>query len=160
MLGRTYDHEACSAARALEIAGERWSLLILRNAFFAGVSRFTDFQRSLRIAPNILTKRLADFVQAGLMTTQKGDTEHLEYVLTDKGLDFKPVVVALTAWGDKWAAPIGPPIAYKHAACGGIIQQRLRCERCGEDTAHVQVLAEKTPAMALYQAKIRKKRKR
>jgi DNA-binding HxlR family transcriptional regulator len=55
MLGRTYDQEACSAARALEIAGERWSLMILRNAAFAGMTRFTDFQQSLDIAPNILT---------------------------------------------------------------------------------------------------------
>src|SRR5208337_1368073 len=102
MLGRTYEKEACSAARALEIAGERWSLLILRNALFAGMTRFTDFQESLKLAPNILSKRLDSFVKEGLMTPSKGESEHLECRLTPKGLDFKPIIIALTYWGDKW----------------------------------------------------------
>ena len=68
MLGNTYDREICSAARALEIAGERWSLLILRNAAFAGMTRFSEFEKGLRIAPNILAARLERFVEEGLMT--------------------------------------------------------------------------------------------
>ena len=67
MLGRTYDREICSAARALEVVGERWSLLIIRNAMFAGSTRFTEFQRELGVAPNILISRLDRFVAAGLM---------------------------------------------------------------------------------------------
>src|SRR6185436_10595948 len=102
MLGRDYDREVCSAARALEIAGERWSLLILRNAAFAGMTRFTDFQASLGLAPNVLTARLAYFVEAGLMTTSPGANGHAESHLTEKGLDFKPVIIALTEWGDRW----------------------------------------------------------
>src|SRR5262245_24842109 len=128
MLGNTYDNEVCSAARALEIAGERWSLLILRNAAFAGMTRFTDFQQSLNIAPNILTKRLESFVNDGLMTTSKGDSEHMEYHLSPKGLDFKAVIIALTEWGDKWSAPDGPPILYEHEGCGGHIEHRLSCK--------------------------------
>src|SRR5690349_16346861 len=99
MLGRTYDAEVCSAARALEVVGERWSLLILRNAMFAGHARFTDFQRSLGIAPNVLTKRLAEFVESGLMASV-GDG-HAEYVLTEKGRDLVPAILALTEWGDR-----------------------------------------------------------
>jgi DNA-binding HxlR family transcriptional regulator len=70
MLGRTYDQENSSAARTLEIVGERWSLLIIRNAMFAGSTRFTEFQRKLGIAPNILSGRLDRFVEAGLMQTR------------------------------------------------------------------------------------------
>jgi len=70
MLGRRYEGENCSAARTLELVGERWSLLIVRNAMFAGMTRFTEFQRSLGVAPNILTKRLAEFVEAGLFELQ------------------------------------------------------------------------------------------
>ncbi len=157
MLGRTYDKEACSAARALEIAGERWSLLILRNALFAGMTRFTDFQQSLDIAPNILTKRLESFVKEGLMTTSKGESEHLEYHLTTKGLDFKPVIIALTQWGDKWAAPDGPPIAYEHEDCGGRIEQHLLCRCCQGPVRVKNVIAQKTKAMAVYQERISKR---
>src|SRR6266545_8304980 len=102
MLGRTYDRENCSAARALEIAGERWSLLIIRNAMFGEMTRFTQFQRALGIAPNILASRLEWFVEAGLMQSlpHGGAHETHEYVLTTKGLDLQPVIIALTAWGD------------------------------------------------------------
>jgi DNA-binding HxlR family transcriptional regulator len=132
MLGRTYDRENCSAARTLEIVGERWSLLIIRNAMFAGSTRFTEFQRQLGIAPNILSSRLDRFVEAGLMRARPltGDAQTREYMLTRKGLDLQPVIIALTEWGDRWAAPQGPPITYQHEGCGGRIHQRLSCEDC------------------------------
>jgi DNA-binding HxlR family transcriptional regulator len=132
MLGRLYEGQICSAARTLEIVGERWSLLIIRNAMFAGATRFTDFQRSLGIAPNILTKRLADFVEAGIFELPPGDAGHAEYQLTGKGLDLQPVIVALTAWGDRWAAPDGPPVTYEHAHCGGRVALKMECKRCGK----------------------------
>ncbi len=150
MLGRTYDKEACSAARALEIAGERWSLLILRNAMFAGMIRFTDFQQKLDISTNILTSRLEGFVKDGLMTATKGESEHLEYHLTPKGLDFKPAIIALTEWGDKWAAPHGAPIAFVHEGCGGRVEQHLHCRACGEPMKVKDVIARKTKAMDIY----------
>ena len=134
MLGRLYQGENCSAARALEVVGERWSLLIIRNAMFAGMTRFTDFQRSLGIAPNILTKRLADFVEAGLFDLQPADGGYAEYRLTSKGLDLMPVVVALTEWGDRWAAPDGRPVTYEHEGCGGSVGLKLECARCGQVT--------------------------
>jgi DNA-binding HxlR family transcriptional regulator len=124
MLGRLYENQECSAARALELVGERWSLLILRDALFRGYVRFSDFQRSLGLAPNILAKRLESLVEAGIMELRSS-----EYVLTQKGLDFKPVVIALTAWGDKWVEP-GPAV-FEHSGCGGVVEQRLECAVCG-----------------------------
>lgn len=148
MLGRTYDREVCSAARALEVAGERWSLLILRNAAFAGMTRFTDFQQRLGIAPNVLSARLEHFVAEGLMTVAPGPTGYLEYHLTAKGLDFKPAIIALTEWGDRWNAPDGPPIRYEHADCGGHVALELRCDACGEAVTSEAVSARPTAAMA------------
>jgi DNA-binding HxlR family transcriptional regulator len=141
MLGVTYERENCSAARALEIVGERWSLLIIREALFARSTRFSQFQRNLGLAPNTLSSRLDRFLETGIMRTQPVPDHHetREYVLTHKGLDLLPVVVALTKWGDRWAAPAGPPIIYKHAGCGGQVHQLLRCENCGAELAPTQV---------------------
>jgi DNA-binding HxlR family transcriptional regulator len=131
MLGHRYDNQTCSAARALELVGERWSLLILRDALFRGYTRFSDFQRSLGIAPNILAKRLESFVEAGIMEARPSapGSEPVGYVLTPKGLDFKPTIIALTAWGDRWVTP-GPAV-FEHAGCGGVVEQQLRCAACG-----------------------------
>jgi DNA-binding HxlR family transcriptional regulator len=142
MLGRTYNTQNCSAARALELVGERWSLLIIRNALFAGHTRFGDFQRSLGVASNILTARLDGFVAAGLMHPQRYSEhpEHFDYLLTDKGRELAPVILALTDWGDRWMAPDGPPVLYSHAVCGGDISQHTVCAGCGRvaDAADVQ----------------------
>jgi DNA-binding HxlR family transcriptional regulator len=153
MLGRTYEREICSAARALEIAGERWSLLILRNAAFAGMTRFTAFQESLGIAPNVLTARLERFVEEGLMTATPAATGHPEYHLTAKGLDFKPVIMALTEWGDRWAAPDGAPIAFEHDQCGGRVRTHLQCDKCGKRVTSRDVTARPTAAMARARAR-------
>ncbi len=141
MLGRTYDRENCSAARTLEIVGERWSLLIIRNALFAGSTRFTEFQRTLGIAPNILSSRLDRFVEAELMQTRplSDDHETREYVLTEKGRELQPVIIALTEWGDRWAAPNGPPIFYQHEDCGGQVHLHPRCENCDTEPGPGQV---------------------
>lgn len=146
MLGRSYDREVCSAARALETAGERWSLLILRNAAFAGMTRFHEFESSLGIAPNVLTARLERFVDDGLMTIERSEQGHSEYRLTDKGLDFKPVIVALSAWGDRWSAPDGPPIAFEHAGCSGEVRLELACRKCGKTPRPADVHARRTAA--------------
>src|SRR3954452_6276623 len=123
MLGKTYDSEVCSIARALELVGERWSLLILRNALYAGSTRYGEFQRSLGVATNVLQDRLDGFVEAGVMGRRPSSEQpgQHEYVLTEKGRDFAPALIALTQWGDKWASPDGPPILYRHAACGSAV---------------------------------------
>ncbi len=141
VLGKTYDSEVCSAARALELVGERWSLLIIRNALFAGATRFNDF-RTLGIATNILTSRLDGFVDAGIMQrrTSSRNPGHHEYLLTDKGRELARVIVALTEWGDRWQAPEGAPVLYVHGVCGGAVSQQTRCAHCGElgDPADIQ----------------------
>jgi DNA-binding HxlR family transcriptional regulator len=133
------------------IVGERWSLLILRNAAFAGMTRFTEFERSLGIAPNVLAAGLEHFVETGLMATADGPGGHQTYHLTEKGLDFKPVIVALTEWGDRWAAPEGPPIVYEHAGCGGPVRYGLYCDGCAESPRPEAVMARKTEVMTRLQ---------
>jgi DNA-binding HxlR family transcriptional regulator len=140
MLGRFYEGEDCSAARALELVGERWSLLILRDAMFRGFSRFSEFERSLDIAPNILAKRLHVFVEAGIMESRPSG----EYRLTAKGLDLKPVVIALTAWGDKWVGP--GPVVFTHEGCGGRVEQGLRCGSCASTPELADVVARPSDA--------------
>lgn len=143
MLGKTYDSQVCSIARALEVVGERWSLLIIRDALFAGVTRFSDFQHNLGIATNILTTRLDAFVAAGLMTRRAYSTQpdQHEYLLTDKGRDLAAALIALTDWGDRWAAPGEPPIFYRHAECGAALTHQVVCDACGPvpDASRVRV---------------------
>lgn len=127
MLGRHYDGQDCSAARALESVGERWTLLILRDAMFRGYTRFSDFQRSLGVASNVLGKRLETLVADGIMQTVS-TSGHPEYTLTAKGRDLMPVIIALTEWGDKWVTP--GPVDFRHKDCDGIVELRLHCDGC------------------------------
>ncbi|GGT18976.1 winged helix-turn-helix transcriptional regulator [Nonomuraea spiralis] len=140
MLGKTYDTQVCSAARALEVIGERWSLLIVRDVLFAGATRFADFQR-LGIATNILAKRLDSLVEAGILERRPGkeQPDRSRYAVTRKGLDLAPVIIALTQWGDQWAAPDGPPILYRHTGCGDAITEQTACATCGEVTDLAQI---------------------
>lgn len=141
MLGKTYDSQVCSIARALEVVGERWSLLIIRDALFAGVTRFNDFQGNLGVATNVLAARLDGFLASGLMERrpQTEQPDQYEYVLTDKGRDLGPALIALTEWGDRWAAPGAPPILYQHRECGGAITGQIVCAVCGQVTEPAQV---------------------
>lgn len=148
MLGKTYDTQICSIARTLEVVGERWSLLIIRGAAFAGVTRFSDFQHNLGIATNVLASRLDAFVQVGIMERRLASSasgQH-DYLLTDKGRDLVPALMALTSWGDRWAAPDGPPILYRHDACGSPVELQVVCEMCGTIDAD-EVVARPGPGM-------------
>jgi DNA-binding HxlR family transcriptional regulator len=149
MLGKTYDSEVCSAARALEVVGERWSLLIVRNALFAGMTRYNDFRKRLGIATNILSSRLDGLVDAGVMERRSysQNPELHEYLLTDKGRDLVPVLLTLTEWGDRWAAPDGPPILYTHSVCGGGVSQQTMCAGCGQVAHPAEVEARPGPGM-------------
>ncbi len=131
MLGRLYANQDCSAARALELVGERWSLLILRDALFRNFTRFSQFQKSLGLATNILAKRLEAFVAAGIMELRQtgASGERSEYVLTQKGLELKPVIIALTEWGDKWVQP--GPVVFQNASDSQPVALQLR--RVGDD---------------------------
>jgi DNA-binding HxlR family transcriptional regulator len=132
VLPRTYDGENCSIARALERLGERWTLLVLREAFI-GARRFEEFAERLDIARNVLTARLALLVDEGVLERRlyQERPERYDYRLTEKGLDLFGVLVALMKWGDRWYAPAGPPRILRHRNCGGEVGERLTCERCG-----------------------------
>lgn len=127
MLGKTYESQVCSIARALELVGERWTLLIVRDALFAGVTRFNDHQHNLGVATNILKTRLDGLIAAGIMQ-RSGDHE---YVLTDKGRDLGPALIALTQWGDRWATSDAPPIVYRHRGCGEQVGVETTCAAHG-----------------------------
>ncbi|WP_448044220.1 winged helix-turn-helix transcriptional regulator [Bradyrhizobium liaoningense] len=111
MQPKSFFRTECPAARALETVGEWWSILILRDAF-QGMSRFDEFQQSLGIAPNILSRRLAHLTEAGMFVRHRYSARppRYEYLLTPKGRDFFPVLVALFAWGNKHLAPNGESI--------------------------------------------------
>ncbi len=138
----------CSVARATEVIGERWTLLILRDALY-GLTRFVDFQADLGIARNILSNRLRQLVAHGVMTRQlyQEQPDRYEYLLTDKGRAFFPVLAALMHWGDTWAFDGEPPRSLVHHACGREgVQSVASCSNCGREldaeSVHIDPLPE------------------
>lgn len=132
----------CSIAQCLEVIGEWWSMLIVRDLFL-GVSRFDDFQERLGISRNILNQRLQRFVEEGIVE-KLSYSEHpprYDYRLTAKGRDLWPVLTAMRQWGDKYAAPQGPPVQVVHRTCGEISQIVATCSKCGESVGPRDVRA-------------------
>jgi DNA-binding HxlR family transcriptional regulator len=148
MLGNSYDSQVCSVARTLELVGERWTVLIIRDAFL-GVRRFDDFQRSLGIARNVLQGRLERLTENEILERVRYQErpERFEYRLTEKGLDLWPVVVSLLKWGDRYVAPDGPPVLLEHRGCGGLVNDRRICEDCGALLERQDVRARRGPAL-------------
>jgi DNA-binding HxlR family transcriptional regulator len=111
----------CPIARSLERVGEWWNILIIRDAVY-GLKRFDEFQKSLDIAPNMLTRRLNGLVKDGILERQRYSDKppRYEYVLTEKGRDFRPVLVALLAWGNKHFAPEGASVLLADSKTGTI----------------------------------------
>jgi DNA-binding HxlR family transcriptional regulator len=149
VLGRTYEGQNCSIARTLEVVGERWTLLIVRDALL-GATRFDEFQVSLGIARNVLASRLASLVENGIFDRvmyQHRPVRH-EYRLTAKGRDLGVVVIALMQWGDKYEAPDGAPRIARHNGCGGRVVAQLACRRCGQRVARGGLGFEAGPGLA------------
>lgn len=121
-------------ARTVDLLGDWWTPLVLREAFY-GVRRFDDFQRRLKIGRNILTERLKRLVDEGLLVRvpyQDRPVRH-EYVLTPKGRDFFPVLVAMMRWGDRWLwGDAGPPVRLRHTRCDHEMHGEVVCSHCGE----------------------------
>jgi DNA-binding HxlR family transcriptional regulator len=135
MLASDYPDQHCSIARSLELIGERWTLLVIRDVF-NGKRRFEEIQRSLGVARNVLASRLNRLVEEGILYRHRyrERPERYEYRLTEKGLDLWPVLVTLLAWGDKHLAETdGPPVVLVHRDCGGRINDRRICEGCGAE---------------------------
>lgn len=122
----------CSIEGTLSLVGEKWTLLILREAFY-GVKRFEDIQRGVGCARNLLSSRLGKLVESGILRREPyrepGRRQRYEYRLTEKGLELFPVIVALMDWGDRWAAGAdGPTIEIRHRDCDGRVHADLSCE--------------------------------
>jgi DNA-binding HxlR family transcriptional regulator len=129
----------CSVARTLDVIGDKWSLLILRDAFY-GVRRFDDFREDLGIARNVLTDRLQKLVATGVFERRPYEERppRYEYRLTQKGRALLPVLLAMIAWGDRWANDADiPPVTLTHTTCGCVTHAVVACDQCGgELTLH------------------------
>ncbi|HUD69533.1 MAG TPA: helix-turn-helix domain-containing protein [Acidimicrobiales bacterium] len=139
----------CSVAQCLEVVGEWWSLLIVRDAFL-GVSRFDDFQRRLGISRNVLHQRLDRLVDADVLVKVPYSTKppRSEYRLTRRGRDLWPVLNAMRQWGDQYAAPNGPPIQVVHTACGSAAPTNVVCSSCGKGVTAKDVAVVPGPGRA------------
>lgn len=148
MLGRMYEGQVCSIARALEVVGDRWTLLVLRDLTF-GLKRFDEFQQSLGVAPNVLTDRLKRLDQEGLVrrVRYQESPERFEYHPTKKALDLQPAIFFLAKWGDRYCPdPLGPPRLSLHQNCGGKVNEKLHCARCKKTVWFDAIYTEANPA--------------
>jgi DNA-binding HxlR family transcriptional regulator len=128
----SFEDVNCSVAQCLQVVGEWWSLLIVRDAFL-GVTRFDDFQARLGISRNTLAKRLNHLVSYGVLdqVPYQDHPPRAEYQLTDKGRDLWHTLTAMRQWGDRWAAPDGPPLEVRHDRCGHVVDVVPTCSHCG-----------------------------
>ena len=133
MQHKSFSEMHCSLAQCLEVVGERWSLLIVRDVFL-GVVRFDEIQQRLGISRNILNQRLAHLVEQGVLAKVPYSKKppRFDYKLTVKGRDLWPVITAMRQWGDSHAAPDGPPLQLIHCDCGEIADAHMACSVCGE----------------------------
>jgi DNA-binding HxlR family transcriptional regulator len=127
----SWDRSRCSVAGTLAVVGEKWSLLVLREAFL-GVRRFADFQRILGAPKAVLTDRLATLVDQGILRRvpyqAEGERQRHEYRLTTKGIDLYPTLVALMSWGDKYLFDDVAPLDLRHRDCGEAVHLALVCD--------------------------------
>lgn len=139
----------CSVARTLSVVGDRWTLLVLRDAFLR-TRRFEDFQAHLGITRHRLADRLAKLVHHGIFerVPYQQRPPRFEYRLTDKGRDLYPVIVALVGWGDRWmAGKAGVPIELVHRSCGHVMTPTFTCPHCGDALRARDVTAQPGPAL-------------
>jgi DNA-binding HxlR family transcriptional regulator len=122
--------DACSIRRALQVAGTRSALLILREAFY-GTTRFDDFAARAQVSEPVAAARLRELVEYGLLEREPyrepGQRTRMAYRLTGQGAELFPVLVALMQWGDRWLAPAGPPVELRHHGCEQPVRAELRC---------------------------------
>jgi len=128
------DLAPCSIARTVDVIGEPWSPLILRDVF-VGINRFDQIQADLGVSRKVLSERLGRLVDNGVLERQRYHERppRDEYVLTEKGRELVDLLMVMVAWGDRWADDgAGPPVLYRHHACGEVSHVELRCAHCGE----------------------------
>jgi DNA-binding HxlR family transcriptional regulator len=135
VLPRTYEDQVCSIARALEIVGDRWTLLIVRDAFM-GLKRFQEFEEHLGVPKKVLTERLQRLVNEDILERRLYEPRpaRYEYLLTEKGRGLWRVLAHLLMWGDEhYVDAAGPPRLLRHQGCGGRLDYSLRCKKCGAE---------------------------
>lgn len=150
MLKRSYDGQVCSVAGALEVVGERWTFLIIRDSLL-GIRRFEGFMASLGVARNVLTDRLKHLVQNGILVRvpYADRPPRHEYHLTEKGRGLIPVIISLMEWGDQHlAAQSGPPRLAQHIDCGGHVDVQLACTSCDQALDVTEVATIPNPEFA------------
>ena len=147
MLKKDYPSQYCPVASSLEVVGERWTLLVIRDIFL-GIRRFEDIQRDLGVARNVLQDRLEGLVEHGIVVKRPYQDRPVrcEYRLTEKGADLWPVLVALLQWGDRHAIAGERPMILCHRGCGGELDDRRRCTVCGADVTVTEADAVRTGA--------------
>jgi DNA-binding HxlR family transcriptional regulator len=147
MLKRDYANQYCPVASTLEVVGERWTLLIIRDVFL-GIRRFDELHKDLGIARNVLQARLERLVEEGILVKRPYQERPLrcEYRLTEKGADLWPVLVALLQWGDRYGIEGERPTVLQHRGCGGELDDRRRCVACGKDVTVNEAIAIRTGA--------------
>lgn len=143
-LPSTYADRNCSLARTLEVVGERWTLLIIRDAFY-GVRRFGDFAAQLKLPRAVLTDRLRTLVREGVLTRHEESPGNVEYRLTDKGIGLWPIVRALMNWGDEHYSATGIRRTLWHDRDSGPLDREGRCEKCGQAVPVAQTRIEPGP---------------
>jgi DNA-binding HxlR family transcriptional regulator len=126
--------QPCGVARAMDIVGELWAFMIIRDVFL-GVRRFEGLRENLRISRKVLTERLELLVERGILERRQYQDRppRFEYRLTPMGVDLFPVLMALARWGNRWLAGDGVPIEFVHRKCGQVTNARVVCDACGDD---------------------------
>jgi DNA-binding HxlR family transcriptional regulator len=129
-----YQASNCTIARTLQILGDKWTLLIIRESFY-GATRFEQFHRVLNCPRNLLSERLNRLVEEKIFEKSQyrdsGSRTRKEYRLTDKGRELRPILLSLMQWGDRYEAdPEGPPVIARHAGCGSPLQLKIECAGC------------------------------
>ena len=133
----------CSLARTLDIMGDWWTPLIVRDVHL-GITRFAELAEDLGISRNLLTQRLAHLLDKGILhkTAYQERPARYDYHLTEKGKELVPPILALMAWGDRWAAPeAGPPLRIRHRTCGKRLEPVVVCSSCGEPVLAEDIVA-------------------
>ena len=141
----------CSIQQTLDLVGDRWLLLILRD-IFRGVRRFSQLHENLGIAKNLLTSRLNKLVDADILEKipYQAAPVRYEYTLTEKGRDLSPSLVALMKWGDRWCSDDAPPTVLVHSECGTPLEQTTRCPACEENIYPSEIRSRPGPGQTKF----------